>query len=265
MIERDVLLKRQQQQATKQDARPRYRAVLCASDGSRTTGDVWADENNKRVYFQFFGSGGVGRARCEKVVPELGLGVYIGKTDDNLEWQVLEDDPLLRQTATDNRNYQAVAAHDLQPGGRLMMWLYSKALLPLATFPNTTGLVVNVVGGDYPYAGTRKTLLNQFNIDLSSAQPASGEHRYVGLYIDATNTLLTVSGTAVILATTPPEPTWPAGAFRLSVVRIANPQTSIIFSRDEDADNDILDRRMLWGDEQSGAGNEDIIRIRVFN
>lgn len=249
---RDVKLRQQQRAAKKADAKPRYRAVLCAADGSRTTGSVWADENSKRVWFQFFGSGGVGRARCEKIVPQLGLGVYVGKTDDGLEWQVLEDDPFLRQTATDARNYQATAPADLQPGGRLFTWIYSKAITPLATYPSATGLTVNVVAGDYPYLGTRKTFAGQNSIDLSASQPSSGNHRYVGLYLDAANTLQTVNGTAVAVAADPVEPTWPAGAFRLSVVRIANPQTSIVFGHDDSTANDILDKRMPWSDEQAG-------------
>lgn len=253
MTNRDLLLRNRQRQAQKADVKPRYRAVLCAANGSRDAGSVWANENAKLVYFQFFGSGGVGVARCEKIVPELGLGVYVGKTDDNLAWQVLEDDPLLRRNSTDNRNYQTVAARDLKPGGRLFLWVDSRQIDPLATYPTPTTLNVNVAGGDYPYSGTRKTFAGQLDLDLSASVPGASLHRYVGLYLDSSNTLQTVDGATTATANDPPEPTWPAGAFRLSVVRLRNGQTEIIFTLKNDSTNDILDRRMMWSDEQGSA------------
>lgn len=254
-MDRDLLLRNRQRQAQKADVKPRYRAVLCAANGSRDAGSVWANENAKLVYFQFFGSGGVGIARCEKIVPELGLGVYVGKTDDNLAWQVLEDDPFLRKTATDNRNYQSVSARDLKPGGRLFLWVDSRQIDPLATYPTPSSLSVNVAGGDYPYAGTRKTFAGALDLDLTASVPGAGLHRYVGLYLDSANTLQTVDGSTTSTANDPPEPTWPAGAFRLSVVRLRNGQTSIIFTLKNDSTNDILDRRMPWSDEQGSGGS----------
>lgn len=253
-MDRDLLLRNRQRQNQKADVKPRYRAVLCAANGSRDAGSVWANENAKLVYFQFFGSGGVGVARCEKIVPELGLGVYVGKTDDNLAWQVLEDDPLLRRNATDNRNYQTVAARDLKPGGRLFLWVDSRQIDPLATYPTPDSLSVNVAGGDYPYGGERKTFPGQLDLDLSASVPSAGLHRYVGLYLDSDNTLQTVDGSTISTANDPPEPTWPAGAFLLSVVRLRNAQTSIIFTLKNDSTNDIFDRRMMWSDENGGGG-----------
>lgn len=245
---RDLILRRQEQQNKKADTKPRYRAVLCAADGSRTTGSVWANEDYKLVYFQFFGSGGVGVARCQKIEPQLGLGVYVGKTDDNLEWQVLEDDPLLRRTATDPRGYQSVAARDFEPGGRLQLWLYTKLIVPLATYDTPGTLQVNIVAGDYPYLGTRKTFAGQVGYDLTSHVPGGGLTRYVGLYLDSANTLQAVDGATSAIGSTPAEPTWPAGAFRLSVVQLDNGQTSISFA------DDIFDRRMVWSDESSSSG-----------
>lgn len=253
MIDRDLLLRNRQRQDQKADVKPRYRAVLCAQNGSRDVGSVWANENAKLVYFQFFGSGGVGIARCEKLMPELGLGVYVGKTDDNLAWQVLEDDPLLRKTATDNRNYQTVAARDFKPGGRLYLWVDSRQIDPLATYPTPNSLSVNVAGGDYPYSGTRKTFAGVLDLDLTSSVPGAGLHRYVGLYLDSANALQAVNGATTSTSNTPAEPTWPAGAFRLSVVRLRNGQTSIIFTLKNDSTNDVFDRRMMWSDEDSGG------------
>lgn len=233
----------------KQNQRPRFRAVLCAGDGSRTNGTVYADDDTKRVWFQFFGSGGIGRARCEKIVPELGLGVYVGRTDDGLEWQVLEDDPLLRQTATDARDYQSIAQNDLNPGGRLLLWADSRQLEPLATWDTPASLLVNVNTGYYMYGSSRKLFPGETDLDLTASVPGSAnEWRLVGLYLDSSNTLLTVDGTAVSTAFNPPEPTWPAGAFRLAVVRLTNGQTEIDFA------NDVFDRRVLWSDENSGGG-----------
>lgn len=265
--QRDLINKRRERDRKKENIRPRFRSVIVTATGERTLGgDPWADENNKIVWHQLFGSGGVGRAKCVAITnPEVGLGVEVSRVDDRLaEWEVIGPDPFLRLTATDNRNYGPTGANDLQPGGRLMMWLYSKAILPLATFPNTTGLMVNVVGGDYPYNGTRKTLSNQFNIALTQ-NPNPGEHYYAGLYINSANTIQVVYGASVSTASEPPEPTWPAGAFRLSVVRVNDTQTAITYASDESASNDIFDRRMLWSDEDSGVGNEDLIRIRTFN
>jgi hypothetical protein len=198
-------------------------------------------------------------------VPELGLGVYVGKTDDNLAWQVLEDDPLLRRNSTDNRNYQSVAARDLKPGGRLFLWVDSRQIDPLATYPTPNTLNVNVAPGDYPYDGTRTTFPGALDYDLSASVPGAGLHRYVGLYLDSANTLQTVDGATTSTANTPTEPTWPDGAFRLAVVRLRNAQTQIIFTLKNDSTNDIFDRRMLWSDENSGGTGSGSSTLTIKN
>lgn len=249
MNNRDIKQRLKQQLAQKQDEKPRHRSVICASDGSRVAGSFWADESAKIVYQQRFGSGGVGRALCTVITPELGLGVEVSPIDNRLaEWEVVGPDPFLRRTATDNRNYQTIAPTDLQPGGRLMLWVDSRQIEPLATWDTAGTLQVNVTAGDYPYLGARKSFAGQNGIDLTASVPGGGLTRYVGLYLDASNALQTVNGATTTIGLTPAEPTWPAGAFRLSVVQLDNGQTSIDFA------NDILDRRMAWSDDNSGGG-----------
>lgn len=242
---RDYKLKQQQQQASKADAKPRYRAVITASDGSRTDGSPWADEDAKQVWHQRFGSGGLGRAWCKAIVPEVGLGVIVSPTDDKLGWEVVESDPFLRRTATDPRNYETIAPEDLQPGGRLLLWVDSRQITPLATYETTGTLLINVASGDYAYLGVRKTFAGAVGQDLSSYVPGGGLTRYVGLYIDSTNTLNFIAGGTVAIGATPPEPAWPDGAFQLSVVQLDNGQTAIDFA------DDIFDRRMAWTDTVS--------------
>lgn len=249
MNNRDIKLRLSQQLNKKANEKPKFRSVICAADGSRTTGDMWADENNKIVWHQLFGSGGIGRAKCTIITPELGLGVEVSQIDSRLaEWEVVGPDPFLRRTATDNRNYQTIAPTDLQPGGRLMLWVDSRQIEPLATWDTAGTLQVNVTAGDYPYLGTRKSFVGQNGIDLAASVPGGGLTRYVGLYLDASNALQTVNGATTTIGLTPAEPSWPAGAFRLSVVQLDNGQTSIDFA------NDILDRRLAWSDEQATAG-----------
>jgi hypothetical protein len=132
----------------------------------------------------------------------------------------------------------------------LQLWLASKLIEPLATYPGS-GLTVSVVAGDYPYLGTRKTFAGSINIALTQ-NPNTSQHYYAGLYLDSANVLQVVYGASIGVAFTPPEPSWPAGAFRLSVVRINDTQTGITLASDTSTSNDILDRRMLWSDEQAG-------------
>lgn len=256
---RDVFLKQQDKFDTKQDKLLFTRAVLTDAQGNQTgSGSVWASESERRVWFMVSGAIQPGQALCVRISdPVIGLGVIIGFADGSNEKEVLSDDFFLRKGG-DPSGWYSTGPADLEPGGIKMMWVYSKVITPLATFPEPTGLLVNVIGGDYPYAGTRKTFGGQSGY-LLAAPGTVGHHYYAGLYLDSANTLQVVYSASVVVASTPAEPTWPAGAFRLSVVLIANGQTSLDFN------DDIFDRRMAWGDESSGVGNEDIIRIRVFN
>lgn len=255
---RDLLQTSRQTQAKKADVKPRYRSVICAADGSRTVGSQWADEDAKVVWHQLFGSGGIGRAKCVTIAnPELGLGVEVSKIDDRLaEWEVVSDDPFLRRSATDARNYGVTSPQDLLPGGRLMLWVDSRQITPLSTYDTAETLQVNVVSGDYPYLGTRKTFAGSTNQDLTSRVPGAGLTRLVGLYLDSANSLQFVDGGTVAIGLNPPEPTWPTGAFRLSVVRLDNAQTSLVF------EDDIFDRRMIWSDEQGGTDNPETLTVK---
>lgn len=181
------------------------------------------------------------------MTPVIGLGVIIGFADGSNEKEVLSDDFFIRRTG-DPSGWASTSPSDLEPGGIKMLWVYPKVITPLATYPDPTGLSVNIIAGDYPYAGTRKTFSGQSGYLL--VEPVTGGHHYyAGLYLDSANALQVVYSASVVVATTPIEPTWPAGALRLSVVKIANGQTSINFN------DDVLDRRMAWSDEQASSGN----------
>jgi hypothetical protein len=263
---RDVEIKRNKRFDKKLDRREPIRAVIVDELGLDTgAGNIWADFNTRRVWIRELGTAGASQVPCYNITPVIGLGVIVGYEPYSDVREVLSSDKkFLGQTNPDGRSYESPSTMDFRPGGRFQLWLATKLIEPLATLPTTTtGLTVNVVKGDYPYNGTRKAYAGAINISLTQ-NPTGGQHYYAGLYLDAANTLQVVYGASVVLATTPPEPSWPAGAFRLSVVRINNTQTSIKLSIDTDPLNDIIDRRMVWSDEQ-GGGTEDIIRIRVFN
>lgn len=244
---RDVVLKEKAKQDKKQDKLLFTRAVLTDAQGNQTgSGSVWASQSERRVWAMTAGAIQPGQVLCVRVSdPVIGLGVIIGYADGSNEKEVLSDDFFLRKTG-DPTGWYSTSPGDLEPGGLKMMWLYSKAIVPLATYPDPTGLSVNIIAGDYPYAGTRKTFAGQSGY-LLAAPGTVGHHYYAGLYLDSSNALQVVYGTSVVVATTPPEPSWPAGAFRLSVVKIANGQTSLDFN------DDVFDRRMLWSDELAGA------------
>lgn len=236
----------------KLDRRQPIRAVVCDEFGNNSgSGDIWYDRSKRRVWIRELGTSSASIVACYTVTPEIGLGVMVGwRPYSNVKEVLSSDIEFLGQTNTTGTSYESPSNLDFLPGGRLQLWLQSKLIQPLATYPSTSGLVVNVVGGDYIYNGVRTTYAGRTNIDLSASQPAAGQYRFVGLYLDSTNTLQTVNGTAG--ATTPPaEPTWPTGAFQLSVVRLYNPQTKVNLKLDTDADNDIFDRRIIWTDVDS--------------
>lgn len=252
---REVEYKRNKRFDKKIDKREPIRAVIVDSLGNDSgSGSIWADENLRRVWIRELGTAGASQIPCYNITPVIGLGVIVGYEPYSDIREVLSSDKkFLGQTNPDGRSYESPSTMDFRPGGRFQLWLASKLIEPLATYPSSaTGLTVNVVVGDYPYAGTRKTFAGQANVPLTQ-NPNAGQHYYAGLYLDAANTLQIVYGASVVLATTPPEPAWPAGAFRLSVVRINDTQTNITLSTDTDTDNDIFDRRMPWSDTNSGG------------
>lgn len=261
---RDVEYKRDKRFAQKLDRREPIRAVIVDEFGNDSgSGNIWADTNTRRVWIRELGTAGSSQVFCWNIEPEIGLGVLVGYEPYSDVREVLRSDRnFLGQTNPDGRSYESPSLADFRPGGRFALWIASKMIEPLATYPDS-GLAVKVVAGDYPYAGTRKTFAGQLGFALTQ-NPNAGQHYYAGLYLDSAGALQVVYGASVVLASTPPEPSWPAGAFRLSVVRVNDTQTSIILASDTNTANDIFDRRMAWSDEQ-GGGAEDIIRIRVFN
>lgn len=246
---RDIVLKRDNRLKEKQDKKQPIRAVITDSLGNASgSGDIWANRNTRKVWIRELATASVRQVVCYSITPAIGLGVMVGYKPWSNVQQVLESDTdFLGITNATGTSYEAPSNEDFLPGGRLQLWIQSKLLVPLATYPNTTGLVVNVTSGYYPYNGERKFFAGLTNVDISASQPAAGQYRFVGLYLDSSNTLQTINGTAG--GTTPPaEPTWPSGAFQLSVVRLYNPQTKINLLLDTDANNDIFDRRMAWSE-----------------
>lgn len=246
---RDIYLKRQNRDARKQDKLTFKRAVLTDEGGSQTSTspleDVWASADERRVWYMHEGAVQPAQILCRKVSdPYVGLGVIIGLAEGSNQLEVLTDDFFLTQTG-DPTGWASTAPRDFEPGGIKQMWVYTKVIVPLATYPGS-GVAVNVVSGDYPYGGTRKTFNGSVNYSLSGSVPGGGLCRFAGLYLDASNALQTVNGGTAAAGTTPPEPSWPAGAFRLCVVLLTNGDTSIDFA-------DIYDRRMAWSDEQAGG------------
>lgn len=255
---RDIQLKRQKRLDVKQDKRQSFKATIVDNLGNASgSGSVWADQATRRVWVMPLNSIQPFQVLCVRIPrPTIGLGVVVGYVDHlSNTLEVLRTDYEFYQPSnTLGNSWEAPDEVDFSPGGRLQLWIASKMLTPLSTYPDATGLVVNVVGGDYPYLGERKTFAGQVGVNLSAAQPSAGQYRFVGLYLDANNTLQTVNGTAGS-STTPAEPTWPNGAFRLSVVRLYNPQTSVVFAPDTDSTNDVFDRRMLFSDEIASRSN----------
>lgn len=238
---RDLKLEVQAEQDRKADKPERFRAVITDAAGNRTgTGSIWRNENQREVWFQAWGSGNLAWGLCDAIEPFIGLAVIV-ETDPFLGvTEVIRDDPVQRRTATTRVPVRASSEQDFAPGGRFQLWLQSEMIQPLATYPGT-GLAVNVVVGEYEYFGTRKTYAGKSEFDISSHQPAGpSEHLLVGLYLDANNTLQTVAGSTVATSADAPEPTWPDGAFRLSVVDLDDSQTSITLA------DDIVDRRVVW-------------------
>lgn len=247
---RDVIYKQDKRFSEKVDRTKTIKGVIVDSLGNDSgSGDIWADRLSRRVWVRELGTAGSSQVICYNIEPVIGLGVILGYEIGSNTREVLRTDKeFLGPTNPTGTSYESPSLTDFLPGGRFALWVASKMISPLSTYPSSTGLSVNVVAGDYPYAGTRKTFAGQTGIALTQ-NPNSGQHYYAGLYLDSLNSLQVVYGASVVLATTPPEPAWPAGAFRLSVVRVNDTQTSITLAQDTDTTNDIRDRRMPWSDE----------------
>lgn len=248
---RDIKLKQKDKLDDKQDRLLFKRAVLTTEGGLQTStdpfNDVWANSTLRRVFYMAEGAVQPAQILCRKISdPYVGLGVIIGYADGSNQLEVLSDDFFLTKTG-DPTGWASTSPRDFEPGGRKQMWVYTKVITPLATYPGS-GVAVNVILGDYPYLGTRKSFAGSVNYDLSASVPGGGLCRYAGLYLDASNTLQVVNGATIAAGSTPAEPSWPAGAFRLCVVLLTNGDTSIDFAN-------IIDRRMAWSDEEAGTAS----------
>jgi len=266
---RDITQQNQEKLDTKTDKRQSFKAVIVDVLGNQSgSGDIWADQATRRLWIMKLGSTVPQPVLCVRIPnPVIGLGCIVGYIDHlSNTLEVLRTDyEFYQPTNTTGQSWEAPDYTDFLPGGHQQLWIASKLIEPLATYPNNAGLFVNVVAGDYPYDGTRKTYGGQTNINLSSAQPSAGQYRLVGLYLDSANTLQTINGTAGA-SPIPAEPSWPTGAFRLSAVRLYNPQVKINLERDNEATNDIFDRRMVWSDENGGGWPFDkIVSVSATN
>lgn len=248
---RDIQLKQKDKLDEKQNKLLFKRAVLTTEGGLQTSTDplneVWAVVTERRVWYMTEGAVQPAQILCRKVSdPYVGLGVIIGYADGSNQLEVLSDDFFLTHTG-DPTSWASTGPRDFEPGGRKLMWVYTKVITPLATVP-TTGLLVNIISGDYPYLGVRKSFAGSVGYNLSTDVPGGGLCRYVGLYLDAANALQKVDGATAAAGTTPPEPAWPAGAFELSVILLTNGDMAIDF------DTMVFDRRMAWSDQIASAG-----------
>lgn len=249
---RDVRRKTEKKLDEKQDKRTQFRAVVVDSLGNQSgAGDIWANQSQRRVWIMTVGGSQPFQVLCVRLTPVIGLGVIVGYADPlSRTLEVLRTDyEFLGPSNTTGTAYESPSNLDFLPGGRLQLWLDTRLIQSLAIYPNSSGLFVNVTDGDYIYQGERKTFNGQTNIDLSGSQPAGpDEHLYVGLYLDSSNTLATVDGATVATSADAPQPTWPAGAYRLGMVLLNDTQTSFSMA------DDVVNLKIPWTDEESFGG-----------
>lgn len=246
---RDIQAKRNKRLDEKVDRTKIIKAVIVDEQGNDSgSGSIWADFNTRRVWIREVGTASNSQVPCYNIGdPVIGLPVIVGyEVGSNIREILRTDKELAGAANTTGTSFEAPALADYKAGGRLQLWLASKMIEPLATYPGT-GLAVRVVAGYYPYRGERKYFSGQQNFSLTQ-NPNAGEHYFAGLYLDSANSLQVVYGSSVSIASDPPEPSWPVGAFQLSVVMINDTQTSITLAPDNNSSNDIFDRRMPWSD-----------------
>ena len=246
---RDVKRKSDKKLEKKQDRRNQFRAVITDALGNQSgAGDIWFNRLQRKVWAMPNGGTQPFPYNCFRIKPAIGLGVIIGYSSPlNQLPEVLQTDTeFLGPSNTTGTAYEAPDNEDFLPGGRLQLWLDTRLIQSLAIYPNSTGLLVNVTNGDYVYQNERKTFNGQTSVDLSGSQPAGpNEHLYVGLYLDSSNALQTVDGATVATSATAPEPTWPAGSYRLGMVLLDDTQTSFSMA------DDIVNLKIPWTDEES--------------
>ena len=249
---RDIRKKQSDRLDKKQDKRQQFRAVITDALGNQSgAGDIWFNRLQRKVWAMPNGGSQPFPYNCFRIKPTIGLGVIIGYSSPlNQLVEVLQTDTeFLGPSNTTGTAYESPDNEDFLPGGRLQLWLDTRLIQSLAIYPDPTGLFVNVTNGDYIYQNERKTFDGEENIDLSASAPGAGLHRYVGLYLDSSNLLQTVNGATIALASTPAEPTWPAGSYRLGMVRINATQTSFSMA------DDVVNLKIPWTDEESFDGS----------
>jgi hypothetical protein len=231
---RDAILKRQQTLSGKLDRPDTAKAVIVAVDGS-----VWFDQARRLVWVQRVGDTAVPMpAYNRNVKAQVGIPVLL-EIMEGSQFSVIRDidaevlaNPVGVSAGWLQSAFLTDHHDDHEPGGNDQMWLYPEAFTPLAVVPGSSGLTVTVISGYYEANGVRIFFAGAEDEDISAGQPASGEHRFMGVYIDDTNALGTVNGTAVTEGTDAEEPTWPAGATPLAVVDLDGTQTDIQLRRD---------------------------------
>jgi hypothetical protein len=243
---RDAQFYRRRNQALKQDRRYRILATIVVGPND----SIWASDDKLLVWFLPAGEVGTpGQAYCRAVLAEEGMPVEIEFIDGVPLGVVVGIDPFM--VGQDQSGSPRLAKHhfDHQVGGRDMVWVDPRAFMPLAIYPSTIGLKINVVAGYYEDASGERQYFNGYlNKDISASQPTGpDEHLLVGIYIDTGGLLATVDGATVATGVAVPEPIWPAGAVRLAVVDLNDIQTTISLA------GDVEDRRLFL--PYPGGGN----------
>jgi hypothetical protein len=239
---RDVKLALTDRFDRKEDKNIIVRGIITDAQGNQSgAGEIWANFNTRRVWYMEHGAAQPAQIRCVKIPnPYIGQKILVGYAEGAMEREVLSDDPFDRVTNPNGGNWTTLQTDDMQPGGRALLWLQPKALIPLAVWPGS-GLAININPGDYSLNDNQISYAGIAAFSMSAFQPAGpDEHLLVGFYLDDSGVLSTVTGSAVATSVTAPEPSWPDGIFQVATVLIDDTQTSFDFA------NDITNKKILY-------------------
>jgi hypothetical protein len=138
--------------------------------------------------------------------------------------------------------------------------IYPRALTMLRAYPSEGG-GINVAVSPLRYVLNGAVIVypGEHTVDLSASQPAAGQARYVGVYLDlATNSVGSVDGATTIDAApvNPASPTFPDDCITSAMVRLDGDQTAF-------SEADFVDLRNWLGLADTG-GAGDLARAVVF-
>ena len=134
--------------------------------------------------------------------------------------------------------------------------VYPRSLIPLRTYPGTSGLLISVAGHRYAFNGEVITFDGILGIDLSMYQPPSATSLLVVVYLDKlSNTIKTVAGQIKVDGEILPEYPGLAGNSIISAaVRLDGDQTVV-------AEADITDLRMVLTDTEAQGIMESVAAV----